>query len=201
MNSMLRSIGGLVAGLVLGLAVNVAAAQPGPGGDCGMGGPGMMGGYGDHEIGPGMGMGRGMIDGYGGHGMGAGMGMGRGMMGGYGDHGMGAGMMDSHGGRSGGYAGLGLTADQRAKIERIHRDLRTKNWPLMGKMMEARYKLSDLYDADKPDATAIKAQYKAIEDLRLQMVDAAVDAHSQVDALLTAEQKEKARQRHHGLGE
>ncbi len=171
MRSALRTIGGVVAGVVLGIAVNFAVAQPAPGGGYGMG-PGMMGGSGGY-----------------------GMGMGPGMMGGYG---MGPGMMGDHGGRWGWYAELGLTADQRAKIEQIHRDLRTKNWALMGKMMDARYKLADLYDADKLDAAAIKAQYKEIEDLRLQMVDAAVDAHNQVDALLTKEQKEKARQWHHG---
>ena len=181
MRSALRTIAGVVAGVVLGIAVNFAVAQPAPGGGYGMG-PGMMGGYG----GDGMGMGPGMMGGYG---------MGPGMMGG---HGMGPGMMGDHGGRRGWYAELGLTADQRAKIEQIHRDLRTKNWALMGKMMDARYKIADLYDADKLDAAAIKAQYKEIEDLRLQIVDAAVDAHDQVDALLTKEQKEKARQWHHG---
>lgn len=185
MKSLLPTIGGLVAGLVLGVAVNIAVAQPGPGAGYGMG-PGMMGGYGGY--GTEAGMGPGMMGGYGGF---------PGMMGGYGG---GPGMMGGHGGRWGGYAELGLTADQRTKIEQIHRELRTKNWPLMGKMMDARYKLADLYSADKPDTAAIKAQYKEIEALRLQMVDAAVDAQGQVDALLTKEQKEKARQWHHGPG-
>ena len=128
-------------------------------------------------------------------------GMGRGMMGGYGPgYGMGPGMMDGYGpgygmgpgmGGWNSYGGLDLTADQRAKISRIQHDLRTKHWALMGKMMDARYRLQELYDAEKPDSAAINQQYKEMEDLRRQMVDLSIEARNQINAILTNEQRQK----------
>jgi hypothetical protein len=39
-----------------------------------------------------------------------------------------------------------------------------------------------------------RQQYKEIDDLRRRMVEASVDAHNRIDALLTEEQKEKVRE-------
>ena len=130
----------------------------------------------------------------GGYGMGPGMG-GYGMGPGMGGYGMGPGMRGWSN-----YSGLGLTAEQQAKISQIQHDLRSKNWGLMGKMMDARYKLQELYDADKPDAAAINRQYKEIEDLRRQMVDSSIETRNQIDSILTKEQKEKFREWHPGPG-
>jgi len=47
--------------------------------------------------------------------------------------------------------------------------MRTKQWAVMGEMMDAQDKLQELYDADKQDLAAINKQYKVIESLRLQM--------------------------------
>jgi Spy/CpxP family protein refolding chaperone len=136
------------------------------------GGPGMMGGYG-----PGYGMGPGMMGGYG-----PGYGMGYGMMG-YWD-----------------YRDLNLSADQRSKIMKLRKEMRTKQWALMGQMMDAQDKLQDLYEDDKQDAAAINKQYKVIEDTRRQMVDNAVDVHNQIIAILTKEQREKFRHGGSGYG-
>lgn len=171
MKNYLRIFSIVMATLMLGAFANVAAADSEY--DCHTG-SGMMGGYG---------MGHGMMD--------YGPGMGPGMMGG----GHGYGMM----GR-GDYRGLNLTSDQQTKITQIHRAMRTKQMALMGEMMDAQDKLQDLYDADKQDAAAINKQYKAIEDLRRQMVDNAVDAHNRIDALLTKEQREQLRDWHRGHG-
>lgn len=132
----------------------------------------------------------------GGYGMGygPGYGMGPGAMGGYG-HGMGPGMMGWDESR-----GLGLSDEQRSKIRKIHHELRGKQWALMGQMMDARDKLRDLYDAETQDAAAINKQYQAIDDLRKQMVDNSVDAHNRVNAILTKEQREKARDWGRGYG-
>ncbi len=173
MKSYLRILSIVMAALALGVFANVAAADP----DWRMG-PGMMGGYG---MGPGM---------MGGYGMAPGFGMGPGMMGGYGH-----GMMGY-----GDFRGMGLSADQQAKIKEIRKGMRTKQLALMGEMMDARDKLQDLYDADKQDAAAINKQYKAIEDLHRQMVDNAVDAHNRIDAILTKEQREKFRDWNRGYG-
>lgn len=121
-------------------------------------------------------------------GYGAGYGMGPGMMGGYGPgYGMGP-------GASGSYQGLELSADQRAKIAKIQQDLRTKHWALMGKMMDARFKLQELYDTDKPDATAIDQQYKEVDNLRRQMIDQSIEARNQINGVLTDKQREKLSQ-------
>jgi Spy/CpxP family protein refolding chaperone len=194
----------MLAAVALGLSIS-ASAHP-DADDCG--GPGMMGGFGQgHGMGPGMmgggyGMGPGM--------MGGGYGMGPGMMGG--GSGMGPGMMGGGYGRgygmgpwaSGSYGGLDLNADQRAKIAKIQQDLRTRHWALMGKMMNARFKLEELYDTDKPDAAAISQQYKEIDDTRRQMIDASIDARNQSSGVLTKEQKDKlgesTRGWRHGMG-
>ena len=171
-----RIIGVVLAASLFGTAANLAAAEPSSDWQNNMG-SGMMGGYG-----PGYGMGPGMMGGYGpGYG---------GMMGGYGPgYGMGPGMMGW-----GNYRGLNLSDDQKSKISQIRKEMRDKQWPLMGEMMDARDKLDDLYDADKQDAAAIDKQYKVVEDLRRQMVDNAVDAHNHINSILTKEQREKSRE-------
>ena len=130
--------------------------------------------------------------------MGPGMmgGYGPGMTGGYGPgYGMGTGMM---GWRN--YRGLDLSADQKSKITPIQKEMRSKQWALMGEIMDAQDKLQELYDADKQDSAAINKQYKVIEDLRRQMVDNSVEAHNRINSILTKEQREKFREQGRGYG-
>ncbi len=146
-------------------------------------GPGMMGGYG---------MGPGMMGGYGmGPGMMGGYGMGPGMMGGYG---MGPGMMGGYGpgwGCHGARDVPDLTAEQRAKIGKIHDETRRKNWELMGRLMDEQAKLRDLYDAPKQDSAAINDAYKKISELQRRIYESSADAHKRMEAVLTKEQQEK----------
>jgi len=193
-----------------GPALSQAPQGPGDGpGRMGPGtGPGMMGGYGPGGrggYGPGYGAGPGMMGGYGpGYGMGPGMmggygpgyGMGPGMMGGYGPgYGMGPGMM---GGYGPGY-GMGplhmidLDDAQRGKVNQVGDALRKKNWQILGQMQDERAKLRDLYLADKDDRSAILAAYKRLFDLRLQRVEAMLDARAELEAVLTKEQREQLR--------
>jgi len=162
----------------------------GPGrGDCDGygGGPGMMGGYGG---------GPGMMGGYGG---GAGMMYGQG--GGPGARGGGPGMMGGWGGGPGwgrgpgsGLAQLGLSADQEEKIAAIREDMRRKTWDTRGQMHSEQFKLRNLYMADTPDPNAIADQQKKIDDLRLTMIKARVEAGNQMRAVLTKEQRERLRE-------
>jgi Spy/CpxP family protein refolding chaperone len=169
----------VMAASLFGVVSNLSAAEAASDRQNNMG-PGMMGGYG-----PGYGMGPGMMGGYG-----PGYGMGPGMMGGYGPgYGMGPGMMGW-----GNYRDLNLSADQKSKITQIRQEMRTKQWAVMGQMMDAQDKLQDLYDADKQDSATINKQYKAIDDLRRQMVDNAVDAHNRINNILTKEQREKSQE-------
>lgn len=163
--------------LVAAAALSASAfAQRAGGGGPGDGyGPGMMGG----GYGPGM-MGGGFAGGM----MG---GAGRGMMGGYG---YGPGMM--------GFAGswgeeLGLSDDQRTKINRIQDETRRSHWALMGTMMDQQAKLRDLYEAPKRDSAAIDDTYKSIGDLRQKMIDSSIDARKRMEAVLTSKQIDKLR--------
>lgn len=145
-------------------------------------GPGMMGGYGYG----GYGMGPGMMGGYG-PGMGQ-YGMGPGMMYGYGGYGMGPGMMYGWGPRYGTGAGLNLTDEQRQKISKIQRDLRSRQWDLMGKMQDEYARRADAPD----DAAASKADDQ-IAALQQQMFTNATAARKQMDAVLTQEQRQQLR--------
>jgi Spy/CpxP family protein refolding chaperone len=128
----------------------------------------------------GMGMGMGM-------GMGPGMGMGNGMMGG------GMGMMSM-----GPYHMLDLTADQRTKANKIQDDLRRKHWETMGKIMDEQARLRDLYDADKRDNAAILKVHDQIDQLHRKMREAHLGAESQIEALLTKEQRDQLKQMRRG---
>jgi len=150
---------------------------PGMGMGPGMMGPGMMGGQG--MMGPGM---------MGGQGTGPGMmgpGMGQGMMG----PGMGQGMMAPD---------LDLSDEQRSQINKIRTDARKKQLDLAKQMRSEQRKLQALYDTDKPDREAIRAQRKKIQDLQLQVMQNHMTAHNEMDDVLTDEQREQLRYWGHG---
>lgn len=139
-----------------------------------------------------------------GYGPGMAGGYGPGMMGGYGQRGSGPGMMGGYGpGMMGGggpgmmYFGhemqysLGLTDEQRKKLDAIHDDMQAKNWEIMGKMRGEMAKMRDLSSAEPLDRNALDDTYKRLNDLRQQRFDARLTARSQIEGLLTKEQKER----------
>ena len=159
----------LVIGAALALASSVAAAQ----------------GYGP---GQGYGQGRGMMGG----GQGPGMmgGQGPGMMGG-----QGPGMMGGQGYGAGGmFAALNLSDDQREKIAGIQEAQRQKNWATMGTVRSEQFKLRGMYGAERLDADKIAEQQKKVDELRRQMLKSRVEAHNQIAAVLTPEQRKQLRQ-------
>ena len=132
-------------------------------------GPGQGPGYG-----PGYGPGPGMMGGYGG---GPGYGPGRG---GYG---------------SGGPLALqGLSDEQRSKIAAVQEENRRKNWDTMGQLRSEQFKLRQMYYGDKIDPTAVTEQQKKVDELRRQMTKSRVEAHNQITAILTPEQRKQFRQ-------
>ena|SRR3989344_3714942 len=153
--------------------------------------PGRMG-YGGYGMGPGgmgmMGGGPGGMGMMGGGGMMGGMGMGPG--------GMGMGMMGMGGAGMGmGPVGmLDLTDEQRGKIEKIQDDTRRKNWDTYGKIMDEQSRLRDLYAGETVDAKKVGAAYAGIAKLQQQLIEAHVEAHNRVQAVLTKEQREQLRQ-------
>jgi Spy/CpxP family protein refolding chaperone len=156
------------------MSTNMQPGQMGSGGCMGM-----MGG------GPGGGMGM-MGMGGSGMGMGPGGGMGMGMMG---MGGSGMGMMGM-----GPVSMLDLSDDQRDKIEKIQDDTRRKNWDTYGKIMDEQSKLRDLYAGETVDPKKVGAVYGGIAKLQQQVIEASVEAHNRVQAVLTKEQKEQLKQ-------
>jgi len=122
--------------------------------------------------------------------------MGGGMMGG----GMGGGMMG--GGMGGGMVHmLNLSDEQRAKVNKLQDDERRQHWSTMGKIMDERAKLRDLYAADKRDTQAILKVQDAINHHQRKMMELHLNTQNQVEAVLTKEQREQLRSfRSGGMG-
>lgn len=99
--------------------------------------------------------------------MGDGM-RGQGMMG----QGMGPGMGAQQGGM---LAALNLSDAQREKVLAIQEEHRKKNWAAMGEVRAE--------------------QQKKVDELRRQMLKSRIEAHNQIAALLTPEQRKELRQR------
>ncbi|MFQ5755906.1 MAG: Spy/CpxP family protein refolding chaperone [Acidiferrobacterales bacterium] len=182
-----KSLTTVMVGILMALALGtVAPATLAHGGGQSMGGGGP--GYGMGHMGM---MGGGMM---GGGMMGGGMmGMGPGMMGGGMMGGMGPGMMGM-----GPIGMLDLTDDQRTKIHNIKNGLRKQNWNTMGKIMDEGSKLRGLYAKEPRDPKAIGAVYGKIFDYKRQMIEAKIAAMNNMQAVLTAEQREQLKQWRHG---
>ena len=158
---------GMGPGMMRGYGPGSGMMGPGSGmmgpGRYGMG-PGMMGGYEDYETGPGM-------------------------MGGYEDYETGPGIMGSYG--LGQISRLDLSDQQREEITKLRDQLRRQHWGIMGKIMDERSKLSDLYAEDKPDAGKIGAVYGDIAKLQKEMVQTRVDSWNKIQDVLTPQQREQ----------
>ena len=138
--------------------------------------------------GPGYGSGPGY-----GHGM-----MGYGMMGygpGYGPGGgFGLGMLGGGPGAGGALAALNLTDEQREKVFAIQEEHRKKNWAVMGEVRSEQFKLRNMYRGEKLDPDKISEQQKKVDELRRQMLKSRAEAHNQIAAVLTPEQRKQLRQ-------
>jgi Spy/CpxP family protein refolding chaperone len=102
------------------------------------------------------------------------------MMGGYGAGGM--------------FAALNLSDEQREKISAIQEAQRQKNWATMGAVRSEQFKLRGMYGTEKLDADKLVAQQKKVDELRQQMLKSRVEAHNQIAAVLTPEQRKQLRQ-------
>jgi Spy/CpxP family protein refolding chaperone len=111
--------------------------------------------------------------------------------------------MDGHGRdgyERGGMMGLGpietlnLTPDQRSRLNKIRNDARKQHWSLMGRILDERAKLYDLYAVDRPDPKKIGQVYGAIFDVRRQMIETQIDAMNRAKDILNKDQLEKLKQ-------
>jgi len=88
---------------------------------------------------------------------------------------------------------LGLTDQQIAQLRQIQQDFlaatQTDRTQLLTKVKE----MVQLWSADQPDTTAIKALAAEIDDIRARIRDAAIDRTASVLNVLTPEQRDKLR--------
>jgi len=100
------------------------------------------------------------------------------------------------GGRGGGPMGLralDLTADQRTRVEELHRANRDAGAALHEELRAARQALHAETFADAPDAAKIADLVAKVGGLQNQVLAAQTKAHAAVAALLTPEQRAKIR--------
>jgi Spy/CpxP family protein refolding chaperone len=90
-------------------------------------------------------------------------------------------------------ADLNLTTEQRSKIGKIQESVRRKHWDLMGKMQDEQAQMNEQYNSDNRDDAAISKSFRKISEFRHEMFDLSLSAQSQIDAVLTKEQREKQR--------
>ena len=64
----------------------------------------------------------------------------------------------------------------------------------MGEVRSEQFKLRSMYGAEKLDADKIVEQQKKVDELRQQMLKSRVEAHNQIAAVLTPEQRKQLRQ-------
>jgi Spy/CpxP family protein refolding chaperone len=86
-------------------------------------------------------------------------------------------------------ASLKLTAEQRNKLTEIERDLKRKQWKLVGAIRELRWKQQDAFKAAEVDVEAVRRNYEETSALRKQMFDLALDGRKRVEGVLTREQR------------
>jgi hypothetical protein len=133
------------------------------------------------------------------HGMGPGHMMGGHMMG------MGPGhMMGRHMGMGPGYGRWGMRGrkgmmtgmpmmysslrfidkSKRPQVRKILTDLQKQNWQKMGKIIDLRAKLAQLYDADTLDVKAISQIYNQMFQIRRQMMEARLNAYQDIKKIV-----------------
>lgn len=84
---------------------------------------------------------------------------------------------------------LSLNSDQRARISAIQGDLCTRHFDLANRIAMSKGELRKLYAAEQRDTPAIDRTYKELFSLQRQAIEAEIDAHERIKAVLTPEQR------------
>jgi Spy/CpxP family protein refolding chaperone len=91
---------------------------------------------------------------------------------------------------------LGLSSDQQAQIKTIIETTRKANEPLRKAVADNRKKARELAKAAPLDEAALRAAIAGGEAVRTDLAVARIKSQKQINAVLTPEQQEKARQLH-----
>ena len=90
---------------------------------------------------------------------------------------------------------LNLTEEQRAQVTKIQRELKRKQWDLIGSLRELRWKHQDALSAPEFDPERARKTFEAIVIVRREMFEAALNARMGIESALTKEQREQLRKR------
>lgn len=104
------------------------------------------------------------------------------------------------GGDFGGYAGMELTADQKAKLSEMREAQFKEMKPIVDQMRTKRDELRKLWLEPSPDQAKITAAQKEMSGLRDQMQDRMTAFRLDALKVLTPEQKEKIKTKLSGRG-
>jgi Spy/CpxP family protein refolding chaperone len=96
-------------------------------------------------------------------------------------------------------ATLGLSADQKAQWDGIHRQLEASVGPLFQQIESAHQQLESLASSSNPDAAAVGTQFLAVRSLEKELKAAHESAHQKLTAILTPDQKAKFDSLHHDM--
>jgi Spy/CpxP family protein refolding chaperone len=91
---------------------------------------------------------------------------------------------------------LGLSSDQQAQIKTIIETTRKANAPLRKAVADNRKMVRELAKATPLDEAALRAAIAGGETVRTDLAVARIKSQKQINAVLTPEQQEKARQLH-----
>ncbi len=86
-------------------------------------------------------------------------------------------------------AALKLTGDQHSKVTEIERDLKRKQWKLIGSIRELRWKQQDAFKAPEVDVEAVRRNYEEMSALRKEMFELALDGRKRIESVLTKQQR------------
>ena len=89
---------------------------------------------------------------------------------------------------------LNLSAEQRRRIAKIDANLRHAHWELMGKIQDEESQMNEQFNLEQRNDAALSKSFRNVSELRNQMFDLSLHAETDVDAVLTAEQRAKLRQ-------
>jgi Spy/CpxP family protein refolding chaperone len=77
-----------------------------------------------------------------------------------------------------------IDKSKRPQVRKILTDLQKQNWQKMGKIIDLRAKLAQLYDADTLDVKAISQIYNQMFQIRRQMMEARLNAYQDIKKIV-----------------
>ena len=89
-------------------------------------------------------------------------------------------------------ARLAISDEQTVRTKQITGRVRGKRWELRGDMIRGQDLLKSLLEAETPDPEAVGSAYAALCRLHQKMLETQVQAHNDMQALLTPEQRNEA---------